>query len=123
MIVKKSRNGERKRRHERVRKNLFGTPEKPRLVVFKSLKHIYAQVIDDIKGETLVAANTLQKDVADQLKDKMNKKQVAEVVGKIVAKRAKQKGIEEVVFDRGGYKYQGRIAALADAARKDGMKF
>jgi large subunit ribosomal protein L18 len=123
MIVKKSRNGERKRRHVRVRKNLFGTSQKPRLVVFKSLKHIYAQVIDDIKGETLVAANTLQKDVADQLKDDMNKKQVAEVVGKAVAKKAKQKGIEEVVFDRGGYKYQGRIAALADAARKDGMKF
>jgi large subunit ribosomal protein L18 len=123
MITRKSRNDERKRRHARVRKKLFGTSERPRLVVYKSLKHMYAQVIDDIKGETIVAANTLQKDVADLLNDEMDKKKQAEVVGKVIANRAKQKGVEEVVFDRGGYKYQGRIAALADAARKDGMKF
>jgi large subunit ribosomal protein L18 len=104
-------------------KNCSVLPKDPDSLSIKSLKHMYAQVIDDIKGETIVAANTLQKDVADLLNDEMDKKKQAEVVGKVIANKAKQKGVEEVVFDRGGYKYQGRIAALADAARKDGMKF
>jgi large subunit ribosomal protein L18 len=110
------------RRHERVRKNLEGTTERPRLSVFRSLNHIYAQVIDDVKGITLASASTVDAEVTGNLEGKTKKSQ-AELVGQLVAKRAMEKGIQTVVFDRGGYKYLGRVQALADAARKVGLKF
>jgi large subunit ribosomal protein L18 len=111
----------RKRRHVRVRKKISGTSERPRLCVYRSLNHIYAQVVDDEKGNTLVAASTLD----TELKGSEGKKKSgeAEQVGLLVAKRAKEKGISMVTFDRGGFKYQGRVKALADAARKGGLKF
>jgi large subunit ribosomal protein L18 len=104
------------RRHERVREHLSGTHEKPRLVVFRSLAHIYAQVIDDRAGRTLAAAS-------DQGAEKAKKSERAKAVGKAVAERAKAAGISEVVFDRGGYRYHGRVRALADAAREAGLRF
>lgn len=110
------------RRHERVRSKVEGTADRPRLSVFRSLNHIYAQVIDDVKGETLVSASTLDAEVTSGLEGK-NKKSQAELVGQIIAKRAMEKGVQSVVFDRGGYKYLGRVQALADAARKVGLKF
>jgi large subunit ribosomal protein L18 len=110
------------RRHERVRSKVEGTTERPRLSVFRSLNHIYAQVIDDVKGVTLVAASTVDSEVTGNLEGK-NKKSQAELVGQLIAKRAMEKGVQAVVFDRGGYKYLGRIQALADAARKVGLKF
>jgi large subunit ribosomal protein L18 len=110
------------RRHARVRRRLAGTGEKPRLSVYRSLTHIYAQVIDDEKRETLVAASDVE---ADLKKDVTGKKKadVATMVGSLVAERAKQKGIGRVVFDRGGYPFQGRIKALAEAARDGGLEF
>jgi large subunit ribosomal protein L18 len=110
------------RRHARVRAKVEGTSERPRLSVFRSLNHIYAQVIDDTKGLTLAAASTIDADVAGSL-DEKNKKSQAELVGQSIAKKALEKGVQQVVFDRGGYKYIGRIQALADAARKAGLKF
>jgi len=110
------------RRHERVRAKVKGTPERPRLCVFRSLNHIYAQVIDDTRGNTLASASTLDPELRDRLDGKTKKAQ-AELVGQLVARRAKEKGIETVVFDRGGYKYIGRVQSLADAARKEGLKF
>jgi large subunit ribosomal protein L18 len=110
------------RRHERVRAKVEGTEDKPRLSVFRSLNHIYAQVIDDTKSVTLAAASTLEPDIAGQLDGKAKKSQ-AELVGQAIAKRALEKGVQKVVFDRGGYKYNGRVQALADAARKEGLKF
>jgi large subunit ribosomal protein L18 len=110
------------RRHERVRAKLEGTTERPRLSVFRSLNHIYAQVIDDEKGVTVVSASTVDPEVVASLEGKVKKSQ-AELVGQTVAKRAMEKGVEKVVFDRGGYKYSGRVQALADAARKQGLKF
>jgi large subunit ribosomal protein L18 len=110
------------RRHERVRNKVSGTAEKPRLAVFRSLNHIYAQVIDDTKGVTLASASTLDPEVTGSLDGKAKKSQ-AELVGQAVAKRAMEKGVQLVVFDRGGYKYNGRVQALADAARKEGLKF
>ena len=112
----------RKKRHRRVRARITGTSERPRLNVFRSLSHIYAQVIDDSVGHTLAAASTLDTEVAGQIEDKGRKEQ-AEVVGQVVAERAKKAGIEEVIFDRGGYRYHGRIKALADGAREGGLKF
>jgi len=112
----------RKRRHQRVRVNLAGTPERPRLNVFRSLKHIYAQLIDDTKGVTLVSASTIDKDVAEKAGGK-SKKEQATLVGELVAERAKAAGIQQVVFDRGGYRYHGRVKVLADAARKSGLTF
>jgi large subunit ribosomal protein L18 len=112
----------RRKRHLRVRKKVKGTPEKPRLTVFKSQKHIYAQIIDDTKGNTLVSASTNQK----QLKEKLEKtwdENAAKEVGKLVAEKAKEKGITEIVFDRSGYKYHGKVKALAEAARETGLKF
>jgi large subunit ribosomal protein L18 len=112
----------RQKRHLRVRKNVRGTPEKPRLTVFKSQKHIYAQIIDDTKGVTLVSASTTQK----QLKEKLEKtwdENAAKEVGKLIAEKAKEKGITEIVFDRSGYKYHGKVKALAEAARETGLKF
>ncbi len=112
------------RRRARVRKRLSGTPERPRLNVFRSLSHIYAQVTDDTKGVTLAAASTLDSDLrsANQLAGK-SKVDQAKLVGKLIAERAIEAGIREVVFDRGGYKYHGRVKALADASRKAGLKF
>ncbi len=108
----------RHKRHNRVRARMHGTPEKPRLNVFRSLNHIYAQVIDDDAGHTLVAASTLDKEVSEA-----PKMQQAQAVGKLVAERAKAAGIGKVVFDRGGYLYHGRIKALADSAREGGLDF
>jgi large subunit ribosomal protein L18 len=112
----------RKRRHARVRRQVSGTPERPRLCVFRSLNHIYAQVIDDTQGHTLVAASTLDPAVREQLNDKDKIAQAA-VVGQVVAERALEAGIDQIVFDRGGYMYHGRVKSLADAARKAGLEF
>jgi len=112
----------RRKRHLRVRKNIEGTPERPRLNVYRSLKNIYAQVIDDTSGETIVAASSREKDVLEQLESAGNK-EAAKKIGEIIAERALEKGIEKVVFDRGGNKYHGRIKAFADSAREKGLKF
>ncbi len=112
----------RTRRHMRVRKNVTGTPERPRLNVFRSHKHIYAQVIDDIAGHTLAAASTVDTELRDELEGK-SKMERAKEVGKLVAERAKGAGVKQVVFDRGGYQYHGRVKALADAAREAGLEF
>jgi len=111
----------RERRHTRVRATISGTPAKPRLNIFRSLNHIYVQVIDDSTGNTLVAAGTL--DEALQKSGKKTKMEEAKAVGKLLAERAVEKGIKQVVFDRGGYQYHGRVKALADAAREAGLKF
>jgi len=110
------------RRQRRVRKKLSGTPERPRLCVFRSSKHIYAQMVNDQTGTTLVAASTLEPDIKAQVKYGGNKA-AATVVGRVVAERAKQAGIDKVCFDRRSYKYHGRVAALAQAARDAGLKF
>ena len=110
------------RRHRRVRRSVSGTPERPRLADFRSLTHIYVQVIDDSSGHTLVAASDLEADVRSQ-RDGKKKSQIAEKVGDAIARKAVEKGIKTVVFDRGGYKYHGRIKALAEAARKGGLSF
>ena len=110
------------RRHARIRKRVSGTGEKPRLAVFRSLSHIYAQVIDDVGRTTITAASDVEADVVKQAKGK-NKSDVATIVGRIVAERAKEKGIARVVFDRGGYPFHGRIQALAQAAREGGLEF
>lgn len=113
----------RKRRHERVRKTVSGTPARPRLNVFRSLSHIYAQVIDDTTGHTLVSASSLEKEISSLNGSETTKTKRAMAVGKLVAERALAAGITEVVFDRGGYKYHGRVKALADASREAGLKF
>lgn len=110
------------RRHRRVRYKVSGTPERPRLAVFRSLEHIYAQVIDDVHGRTLVAASSLERAFKGE-EGQGNKTTVAFRVGKLLADRAKEKGITEVVFDRGGYLYHGRVKALAEGAREEGLKF
>lgn len=112
----------RKRRHRRVRKKVFGTPERPRLNVFRSHEHIYAQVIDDAEAHTLVSASSIDQGVLSEAKGK-TKTERATVVGRMVAERALEAGIKQVVFDRGGYKYHGRVKALADAAREAGLDF
>jgi large subunit ribosomal protein L18 len=112
----------RQRRHSRVRKHVSGTSIRPRLNVFRSDKHIYAQVIDDAAGNTLVSASTVDLEVRGAVKGK-NKTEQATVVGRVVAERAIDLGLKQVVFDRGGYKYHGRVKALADAARKAGLDF
>ena len=117
-----SSNIARKRRHARIRETVSGTAGKPRLCVFRSLSNIYAQIIDDTTGVTLVSTASVNADIKKQA-EKKKKTQVAELVGSIIAKNAQEKGISEVVFDRGGYKYHGRIKALAEAARKAGLKF
>lgn len=118
----KTRRKSRERRHRRIRRKISGTPERPRLNVFRSLNHIYAQVIDDVAGHTMVSASTAEPDIAAELTDKTKKEQ-ATLVGKTVAERARAAGIETVVFDRGGYIYHGRVKALADGAREGGLKF
>ena len=122
MISKLDKNADRIKRHERVRNKISGTAERPRLCVFRSLNHIYTQIIDDVKGETLVACSTVEKSVAEMVKD-LSKKESAKVVGQEVAKRALEKGITAVVFDRGGYIYTGRVECVADGAREAGLKF
>ncbi|MDE5729638.1 MAG: 50S ribosomal protein L18 [Clostridia bacterium] len=122
MINKIDKNEERLRRHARVRKKISGTAEAPRMSVFRSLKHIYVQLIDDVKGVTLCSASTEQKEIAAKVA-KLNKTDAAKVVGKAVAEKAKKLGIENVVFDRGGYLYTGRVQALADGAREAGLNF
>jgi len=112
----------RKRRHARVRAKITGTTSRPRLCVFRSLNHIYAQVIDDVTGHTLVTASTLDPEIRGGANSQA-KSASAELVGSLVAKRALDKGIKQVVFDRGGYKYHGRVKALAEAARQGGLKF
>jgi len=109
-------------RHSRVRAKVRGTNERPRLCVFRSLNHIYAQVIDDLKGHTLASVSTLEAEIKDETKGKA-KTSEAEMVGSLVAKRVLSRGINQVVFDRGGYKYHGRVKALAEAARKGGLRF
>jgi large subunit ribosomal protein L18 len=120
MITKLDKNATRKKRHARVRAKLSGTSARPRLNVFRSNKHIYAQVIDDLNGVTLASASTIEKDL--NLESTCNT-EAAQKVGELVAKRALEKGVEAVVFDRGGYLYHGRIQALADAARENGLQF
>ena len=122
MIHRKDSNKLRQRRHRRVRGKISGTAERPRLCVYRSLANIYAQVIDDEVGHTLAAASTLDAEVKAQLEGK-NKKEAANLVGEIVARRALDKGVKEVVFDRGGYLYTGRVAEVAEGARKAGLEF
>lgn len=121
-MAKESRNDRRVKRHERVRKNLYGTPEKPRLCVYRSNKNISAQIIDDVSGTTLVAASSLDKDLKAEVGNGGNK-EAAKKVGAALAKKAAAKGIEEVCFDRGGFLYHGRVAELAAGAREGGLKF
>ncbi|HNW86452.1 MAG TPA: 50S ribosomal protein L18 [Candidatus Limiplasma sp.] len=122
MYKTRDRNVDRVIRHARVRKRISGTPEMPRLCVYRSLNNIYAQVIDDTKGVTLVAASTQEKAVLEQIKD-VDKKGAAKIVGKLIAERATGAGIKQVVFDRGGYVYTGRVAELAAGAREAGLEF
>lgn len=122
MIKKKSRSEVRAKKHSRMRNKFSGTPECPRLAVFRSNNHIYAQVIDDTVAKTLVAASTNEADIAKAV-DKTNNTEAAAYVGKVIAERAAEKGIKEVVFDRGGFIYQGKVKALADAAREAGLEF
>ena len=122
MFKKRDRNEVRVIRHARVRKKISGTPEMPRLCVYRSNKYIYAQVIDDTKGITLVQASSLDPALKGQL-DEVDKSGEAKLVGKLVAERAKQAGVEKVVFDRGGYVYHGRVKALAEGAREGGLQF
>ncbi|MCI9445937.1 MAG: 50S ribosomal protein L18 [Lachnospiraceae bacterium] len=122
MVNKKSRSEVRLKKHRRVRNRFSGTAERPRLAVFRSNNHIYAQIIDDTAQHTLVSASTLQKDVKAEL-EKTNNVEAAAHLGAVIAKRALDKGITTVVFDRGGYIYQGKIQALADAAREAGLDF
>ena len=122
MVSKKVRSEVRKNKHRRIRSRLSGTPEKPRLSVFRSNKHMYAQVIDDEAGTTIVSASTLQSEVKDGL-EKTNDITAASRLGEVIAKKALDNGIKTVVFDRGGYIYQGKVKALADAAREAGLEF
>ncbi|HEX2980014.1 MAG TPA: 50S ribosomal protein L18 [Anaerolineaceae bacterium] len=121
-MANKSRSEQRIRRHERVRKNLSGTPERPRLNVFRSVAEIYAQVVDDEAGNTLVSASTIDTELRAKVAG-MKKSEQARLVGKTLAERAKEKGITTVVFDRGGFRYMGRVKALADGAREGGLIF
>lgn len=122
MITKKDKNLDRLARHARVRKKVSGTAERPRFCVYRSNANIYVQVIDDVAGKTIAAASTLEKEIASKIKE-MDKCAAAALVGETAAKRALEAGITEVVFDRGGYIYTGRVAGIADGARKAGLKF
>ena len=122
MVKKVSRKEVRAKKHMRIRNRFSGTAERPRLAVFSSNNHMYAQIIDDTVGNTLVSASTLEKEVKSEL-EKTNNVEAAAYLGTVIAKRAVEKGIKEVVFDRGGFIYQGKIAALADAAREAGLEF
>jgi len=122
MISKIDKNSERIKRHKRIRNKISGTPERPRLSVFRSTKHIYAQIIDDVNGVTLVAASTMEKSIADAVKE-MTKSEQAKYVGGELGRRAVEKGVTTVVFDRSGYLYMGRLEALAEGAREAGLQF
>ena len=122
MISKIDKNAVRKARHNRTRRHIVGTGERPRLNVYRSLNNIYAQVIDDTTSQTLASASTLDAEIKGQLAEK-TKKEAAKLVGELVGKRALEKGVQEVVFDRGGYLYTGRVAELAEGARAAGPKF
>ncbi len=122
MLKKIDKNQKRKERHYSIRNKVVGTPERPRLNIFKSSKHIYAQVIDDATGKTLASASTLDKELIAQLAE-LTKSDAAKLVGKTVGERAKNNGINAVVFDRGGYLYHGRVKLLADGARESGLEF
>ncbi len=121
-MAAKTRSEARVRRHVRVRRNVSGTPQRPRLSIFRSLSEIYAQVIDDQAGSTIVSASSIDQDLRKKMKG-LKKTEQAKLVGKAVAERAKSKGVKSVVFDRGGFKYSGRIKALADGAREGGLEF
>lgn len=121
-MAKKTRSVARVRRHIRVRKKVLGTPERPRLNIYRSLSGIYAQVIDDQSGRTLISASTVDRDLRERIKG-LKKSEQAKLVGQAVAERAREKGIQAVVFDRGGYRYIGRVKALADGAREAGLQF
>jgi large subunit ribosomal protein L18 len=122
MITQIDRSAERRRIHKRIREKISGSSSRPRLCVYRSSKYVYAQIVDDVHGKTLVAASTAEKDVRGDLKQAGNI-QASKLVGKTIAERARAKGIETVVFDRGGYLYHGRIKAVAEAARESGLKF
>ena len=122
MISKIDKNAVRKARHNRTRRHIVGTGERPRLNVYRSLNNIYAQVIDDTTSQTLASASTLDAEIKAQMAEK-TKKEAAKLVGELVGKRALEKGVQEVVFDRGGYLYTGRVAELAEGARAAGLKF
>ena len=122
MVSKESRAKVRENKHRKIRNRFSGTAERPRLAVFRSNNHMYAQIIDDTVGKTLVAASTLEKDVKAELK-KTNDVEAAAYLGKVIAKKAIEKGITTVVYDRGGFIYQGKVQALADAAREAGLEF
>ena len=122
MVSKVSRKDVRAKKHMRIRNRFSGTAERPRLAVFRSNNHMYAQIIDDTVGTTLVSASTLQKEVKSEL-EKTNNVDAAAYLGKVIAEKALEKGIKDVVFDRGGFIYQGKIQALADAAREAGLNF
>ncbi len=121
-MAKLSRSEQRIRRHRRVRKHIIGTPERPRLNIFRSEAEIYAQVIDDQAGHTIAAASSIDHDLRQKL-DGKTKTEQARLVGQLVAERAKNKGISQVIFDRGGFRYMGRVKALADGARESGLEF
>jgi len=123
VLKREDRNFTRKRRHLRVRRKVSGTAERPRLSVFRSSRHMYAQVIVDETGETLAAASTMDPEVKELLKADSTKKDAAQIVGEVLGRRAQSKGVTQVVFDRGGYLYHGRVAALAEGARKSGLVF
>ena len=120
--MKETRSAARKRRHARVRKKISGPSNAPRLSVFRSLKHIYAQIIDDESGRTLISASTLDPDIRERVAE-LDKTEQAKLVGKYLAEKALSNGVTKVVFDRGGYKYHGRVKALADASREGGLQF
>lgn len=122
MLKKVDRNKKRIERHFKVRNKIQGTPERPRLNIYRSAKHIYAQVIDDATGTTLASASTADKELKDKVAE-LTKSEAAKLVGQAVGQRAKEKGINTVVFDRGGYLYHGRIKVLADGARESGLEF
>jgi large subunit ribosomal protein L18 len=122
MVSKVSRQEVRAKKHDRIRNRFKGTAERPRLAVFRSNSHMSAQIIDDVEGRTLVAASTMEKEIKSELEQTDNV-EAAAYVGTVIAKRALEKGIKEVVFDRGGFIYQGKVAALAEAAREAGLEF
>ena len=122
MVSKVSRSKVREEKHGRMRRHIIGTPERPRMAVFRSNNHMYVQIIDDVAKTTLVSASTLQKDVKEKL-EKTNDVAAAAYLGTVIAKKAQEAGIKSVVFDRGGFIYQGKIQALADAAREAGLEF
>ena len=122
MVSKVSRSKVREEKHRRMRRHIIGTPERPRMAVFRSNTHMYVQIIDDVAKTTLVSASTLQKDVKEKL-EKTNDVAAAAYLGTVIAKKAQEAGIKSVVFDRGGFIYQGKIQALADAAREAGLEF